>query len=162
MQARTNYIYILFAIAYFVYTIIKAGKKSTAKRSTTVNQPEQSPSVKPPVASTPPVQGVDLKKMLEELMGGTPGQDTPEEPLPQKTRQRKPEPVPHHLEHQKNVSHTFDKAKSSVAYPNPVAEKPKAAPRKVVAEAVVEEEANMDFDVRQAIIFSEILKRPEY
>lgn len=170
MQAGPNYIYIIFAIGYVIYSIVKAAKKVTANRPTIDNKPEQSQTVKPPTSTPVSDTGEDMRKMFEELMG-VPKEEkiptSPPTPLPRERGAespgpRHPQPVPHHVEHAKVVSHAFDKAKAQAKTEKPVAEKPKIIPKKAPAEPIIEQEAAPDFDIRQAIIFSEILKRPEY
>jgi hypothetical protein len=170
MQAGTNYIYILFAVAYAVYSIIKAGKKVTANRPTIDKDQGQSPAVKPPTESPIPNAGDDMKKMLQDLLGGSPEEKTPEahpdnsrelRPQPVFERPKHQQPVPHHMEHTKTVSHTFDKAKAQAIQEKHV-DKPKTVPKKIFAESTADNETTPDFDIRQAIIYSEILKRPEY
>jgi hypothetical protein len=165
MQAGTNYIYILFAIGYAVYSIVKAAKKVTANRPTINKDREESPTVKPPAGSPIPQPGDDMRKMLEDLLGGKQEEGIPEAAIP------KPKPVfekpkhqqlvPHHMERAKTASHSFDKEKAAVQEKQ-VTEKPKVVPKKIIAEPVMEAEPIPDFDIRQAVIFSEILKRPEY
>ncbi len=168
MHASTNYIYIIFAVAYAIYSIVKAGKKVTANRPNIDKQPEQSPTVKPPASSPVPNQGDEMKKMLEDLFGG---RQEAEEKIPEKEipkpkpqpqhhpeKQRHPQPVSHHLEHAKATPHAFDKEKLQATHAKP----PAAKPQKVLMKSAVEEEVEADFDIRQAIIYSEILKRPEY
>ena len=62
MHAAQNYIYIIFAVAYAIYSMVKAGKKATQNRPTIDKQPEQSPTVQPP--TPPPIPQQDFKKMF--------------------------------------------------------------------------------------------------
>ena len=103
--------------------------------------------------------GEDLKKMLEDLMG------IPQEEIPKKEAV-KPVPVVHA---DKRAAHVPKKEKQVVyeaMHKEPVHSTvfpihPKVA-LQVAVEAAPEEEAVIDFDIRQAIIYSEILKRPQY
>jgi hypothetical protein len=159
MESGKNYIYILFAIGYAIYSIIKAGKKANANRQSTEKQSQETPAVNPPVSSSVPKPGEDMRKMLEDLLGGPRDEKTPEVVLP---KPKHKQPVPYHMEHAKIVSHSFDKVKTPVVPEKQVMDKPKIVPQKVAAEPAVEQSAAPDFDIRQAIIFSEILKRPQY
>jgi len=166
MHAAQNYIYIVFAILYIIYSIVKAGKKANQQKSAT-KKPEASPTVQPPTASPIPSKtpGDDLKKMLEEMLGGVPKAKIPEKQV----AQSKPEPVKIKSQPAKIVTHA-KKVKATLSHaPSKTKEeaKPflageKAASKKVFAEVVAEEEPAIDFDIRQAIIYSEILKRPQY
>ena len=168
MHASTNYIYIAFAILYVIYSIIKASKKTTQQKTETI-KPEQHPTVQPPVAPPIPQKqpGDDLKKMIEDLLG-VPQQNTPP-PQPAMDHNTKPEPlkikpqpakiVLHEKKERAVPSHIPSKTKET-AKPFLTGEK-KASP-KVLQEVVAEEEQTEDFDIRRAVIYSEILKRPEW
>src|SRR5204863_8308997 len=104
--------------------------------------------------------GDDLKKMLEDLMGGTRETKIPEpqvvKPKPQ-VHAEKPKyqhPVPHPVEHAKVAIHTFDKEKAAAIHAKQATDKPKPFSKKVLAEPVAEEEPVMDFDIRHAFIYS--------
>lgn len=163
-----NYLYIIFAVVYVIYSIIKAGKKVTKNRPTIDPTRQPSPTINPPTSSPIPEQsgGDELKKMLEEMLGG--GDETeeiPEKPVLQpkpvpvfekpkpievKTRpQPKPRPV---LSEEKPSTPAH--APAFIAHPEVV--------KQAFSEPLSEEEAGNDFDVRQAVLYSEILKRPQY
>jgi hypothetical protein len=181
MQASTNYIYILFAVAYAIYSVIKAGKKVTANRPTTTSSnptpaTEQSRDefnpVKPPTA-TPipnPSFGDDLKKVLEGLMGENKEVNQPEllAPKPkqqiatEKPKHRQPESRFHSAENQKINTHLLEKEKLKSVQTEQVTVKSKPVFRNAIVEPGVDEQKEVNFDLRQAIIYSEILKRPEY
>ena len=162
-----NYLYIIFAVVYVVYTIIKAGKKVTQNKPTIDKRPQASPTVRPPVASPNPQQnpGEDLKKMLEDLLGGGAQEDVPqaevlkprltvvhEKPKPVKAAvpaPRKEKPVAHQATPQ-----SVPAAPAFRAHPEVL--------QKSLNETIEEEETVIDFDIRQAVIYSEILKRPQY
>jgi hypothetical protein len=163
MQAETNYIYIIFAVVYVIYSIIKASKKVTKNRPVIDKKPSSSPTVNPPTSSPLPENnsGDDLKKMLEDLLGG--GGD--EEEIPEKPvvmpktihAQERQHPVTTHpgtiAKDKHQVKQTVP-ATTFVAHPEVV--------EKASVPVLQEEEAGVDFDIRQAVIYSEILKRPEY
>ena len=76
-----NYLYIIFAVVYVIYSIIKAGKKVTQNRPTIDKKPQASPTtIQPPTASPVPHpnSGDELKKMLEDLLGGGSEEEMPE------------------------------------------------------------------------------------
>lgn len=159
-----NYLYIIFAVVYVIYSIIKAGKKVTQNRPTINKQPQSSPTVEPPASSPAPEMngGEEFKKMLEDLLGGGSQEEIPEkqvvQPKPQVIPAKpakifssvpmKERPVTH-----QSKPKAVSPAPAFVAHPEIV--------QKVFIDPVPEEES-IDFDIRQAVIFSEILKRPQY
>lgn len=168
MRADINYIYILLAVLYVIYSIVKASKKASQQKPATQNQkPQPSSTVQPPTASPLPKQKPedDFKKMLEDLLGGAPEIEIPEKQIPKEKPQPvfiKPEPskiVTHAKKIKATPSHTPSKTKEKE---KPFLAEEKAAPKKLFAEIIAEEEPEIDFDIRQAIIYSEILKRPQY
>ena len=179
MQASTNYIYIIFAVVYVIYSIIKAGKKVTQNRPTIEGQPlpkdsagQPSPTVQPPTATPLPQQ--DFKKMLEDLLGGVPEEKIPQPQVPKvQAPVHKPEPVKITIRHTpKRETAAVPREKPLSAKPANLAEKTShpqfyETAKKVFAEPVAVEEAGPDnyredIDIRQAIIYSEILKRPNW
>jgi hypothetical protein len=171
MYASTNYIYIIFAVIYVIYSIIKAGKKVTNNRPTIDQQPNSQPTVQPPTATSPPQQ--DFKKMLEDLLGGVPvrQEERPptvsgEEKIP--TSHPKPQPVKISIHHKpKKETATASQDKPFPAKPHKVSHSQHyEAAKKVFEEPVVVEEAadslRDGFDIREAVIYSEILKRPDW
>lgn len=166
-----NYLYIIMAVVYVIYSIIKAGKKVTQNRPTIDKQPESPTTVQPPATSPFPEHnpGDDLKKMLDDLMGRK-----SEEPVPQKpiikpkplVVAKKPKPA--------KVLSTISKKEKQAAYQEKKKEtaKPTAfvAHPEIVQQVFAEntsEEVNIDgspidFDIRQAVIYSEIMKRPNW
>ena len=180
MQASTNYIYILFAVAYAVYSIIKASKKITANRPTSSGNPtsetgqskDELRPVRPPTATSVPQYspGEELKKMLEDLMGGTKEKKVPEVQAP-KSKQQIPSGKPkygqtrshhHSTEYPKITSQSLEKEKPKSVPEEHLPDKSAKVSKKVFTVPVVEEKLESDFDIQQAIIYSEILKRPEY
>lgn len=179
MQAAQNYIYIVLAVLYVIYSIIQAGKKM-AKNKPTVSAPsdpqrkEEFKPVQPPSSAPLPQHDTagDLKKMLEDLLGGGPQEEIPEKhserpvippakPIPQ-PRQERPVPakiVTHSTAVKATPSHSSSQTKNET---KSFLSGEKKTKEKVTQEIVQEEEPSIDFDVRQAIIYSEILKRPQY
>ena len=154
-----SYVYIIFAVIYVIYNVIKAGKKAAG--NPIGKQPQPSPTVQPPVARTLPedIKGVDLKKMLEELLG------VPQEKMPEK-QIVKPAPVIPAVKKNQQIPKKETKPVYEPMHKDPVHSvlsqaHPKVV-KKVVPEVVPEAEAEVEFDIRQAIVYSEILKRPEY
>ena len=146
---------------YVIYSIIKAGKKVTKNRPTINPQPQSSPTVQPPTEKQPPQQ--DFTKMLEDLLGGTREEKIPEPEV----LQPKPQPIVVKPHPTKIITHSEKKEKiipSHLHSKNPKEDikHPKETAKKVFAEPVAVEEPEFDFDIRQAVIYSEILKRPEY
>ncbi|HEY4798998.1 MAG TPA: hypothetical protein VII99_07985 [Bacteroidia bacterium] len=185
MQASANYIYIVFAVVYIIYSIIKAGKNVTKNRPTvnppsdeesTTKRKEEYKPVQPPVSSPVPNPGDELKKMLQEVLGKVP--EVPVPPVSGKSPEKsvlkpklqpvvaKPQPTAHKLhsnKKEKTASMQWKvKEKEKLKESASSNLQPKPSTLKVSAEPVVEQEAGIDFDIRQAIIFSEILKRPNY
>ncbi|TAL60047.1 MAG: hypothetical protein EPN85_08085 [Bacteroidetes bacterium] len=164
-----NYLYIIFAVVYVIYSIVKAGKKVTQNRPTIDKKPHPSPTVQPPTASPLPENnsGDELKKMLEDLLGGGAEDEIPEKqilkPKPQVVYEKPPPvkmqpPVP-----RKEKLATYQtQAKPKVTSPAPAFVAHPEIVQKVFMERVPEEESGIDFDIRQAVIYSEILKRPQY
>ena len=168
MHAAQNYIYIVFAILYVIYSIVKAVKKnSQQKPAEQTKRPEPHQTVQPPVASPYPKQNPadDMKKMLEDLLGGGSEIKIPEKQVVQPKQEPvkiKPQPakIITHAQKVKAVpSHFPSKAKETA---QPFLSGEKETPKKVFVETSIEEDKDIDFDIRQAIIYSEILKRPQY
>src|ERR1051326_1157546 len=99
MHAATNYIYIVFAVLYIIYSIIKAGRKAVQQKPSEKGT-EPSSTVKPPTSAPLPQPGSelgdDMKKMLEEILGKKPEIKIPEKPI------SKPQPVPIKIQPKKN------------------------------------------------------------
>ncbi|MBI4930651.1 MAG: hypothetical protein HY841_07805 [Bacteroidetes bacterium] len=176
MHAAQNYIYIVFAVIYIIYSIIKAGKKVTKNRPTTIpnsssQKKDEFKPVQPPEASPIPNHGDDMKKMLEDLLGRNPEVKIPEK-HPDSYRDKvkhqpvsiKPQPskiTTHSIKEKTIPSHVPSKTHKTAAQSFLTGEQ-LASSKKVFLESEAEEESVVDFDIRQAIIYSEILKRPQY
>ena len=153
-------------MVYVIYSIIKAGKKVVKNRP--VIDPQQSqPTVQPPTGSPLPQQ--DFKKMLEDLLGGTREEKIPEPQIPKaQVPIQKLQPVKIALHNTpKKETITASQVKPFSAKLHKPSEKITRSQhiettKKVFSEPVVVEESVMDFDIREAVIYSEILKRPEY
>lgn len=167
-----NYIYIVFAVIYVIYSIIKASKKAQQKPSAQNQKPNPSSTVQPPADSPLPKQKPedDFKKMLEDLMGEVPEIKIPNKQIPKPKPQpvsAKPPPAkiaPHHPKKEKLTAAAakFISAKPKTASDSiPFVSHPEILQKGLTAE-VVEEESGEDFDIRQAVIYSEILKRPNW
>lgn len=167
--AAPNYIYIVLAIFYIIYSIVKAAKKNQNKPAAPASPSQKKDEFKPvtpPAASPLPKQnpGDDLKKMLEEVLGKT---------SPIKIPQLKPQSLPVKKQPAKSSPLQFKKEKAVISR-MPAKSTPKKEPhtflpsehivpfQKTELAAAAEEEPVIDFDLRQAIIYSEILKRPQY
>jgi len=170
MHAETNYIYIVFAVLYIIYSIVKAVRKNAQQKpAPTKSQP--SPTVQPPTASPLPKQKPedDFKKMLEDLMGGNPEVKIPDTQIPKVKPQPvfiKPQPAKIATHHPRKEKLTTSHAKFISAKPKTTsASTPFVSHPEIVQKTFAEpdeEEATIDFDIRHAIIYSEILKRPQY
>lgn len=176
MKADVNYLYILFAIAYVIYSIIKAGKKVSKNRPPITKQPSSGPIDQQPAKSPhhERTSGDDFKKMLEELLGVPDEkvpeqypdtyQDTPqqeviaEKPRPAKGITSVPKKAKQAVYKSKSEESTLSSGTAHFVSP------PEVTGSTPVQSIVLEEEAShkYDFDIRQAIIYSEILKRPQY
>lgn len=168
MHADTNYIYILLVVLYIIYSIIRAGKKVKKNRpvidKTSRPSPQASPSQPSPVHSKRE-RTDELKKLMEDFLG------VPAENESTTAEKNFPKPVPQPA---KILSRTREKTKPRTVQPAPFldtdirktkkpAETHHHITQKIFSEpAVAEETPSVDFDIRQAIIFSEILKRPQY
>jgi len=172
MRADTNYIYILFAVAYVIYSIIKASKKAQQKSATQNQKPLPSSTVQPPTASPLPKQKPedDFKKMLEDLLGGNPEVEIPEKqiPIPKQqpvtVKQQPAKIAPRHPKKEKlvtQVAKPITSKKSLTAESAHFISDPEII-QKAFQDIAVEEETAIDFDIQQAVIYSEILKRPHY
>lgn len=162
-----NYLYIIFAVVYVIYSIIKAGKKVTQNRPTVNKGPQPSPTVQPPTARPEPSDtgGDEIKKMLEELLGGGEEETVPEKqvliPKPQPVQQKPKTVRPVSHAQQKPVQPAYQTRQKEPIAPAAFRAHPEIV-QKVFNEPVQEEEVAIDFDIRQAVIYSEILKRPQY
>ncbi len=167
MKADTNYLYILFAVVYVIYSIIKAGKKVTKNRPTIDKNPQAPPASRPtqPPSAPETNSGDELKKMLEELLGGgaEEEQHEPEVIRPKPTvvyEKPQPKKVPANFSHKEKK--TSSPARPNVATPAHAFVAHPEIVKKAFVEPVQEETADVDFDIREAVIYSEILKRPQY
>jgi len=168
-----SYLYIIFAVVYVIYSIIKAGKKVTQNRPKIEKHPPTAEAsrqpyqpVRPPVERKAPEHnpGEDLKKMLEDLMGGNTEEVRPEviKPKPQVVVPQKPKPVKitdHLTKKEKQAAY---QTKKKEAYTPPVFIAHPEVVQKSFMELPPEEESQIDFDIRQAVIYSEIMKRPNW
>lgn len=166
-----NYIYIIFAVIYVIYSIVKAGKKVSQNRPKQSSQPAPPASSQPAETYSPPPQKEDdLKKMLEDLLG-----EIPEVKIPEKQQSlpksqpvfSKPAPAKVAPRHPKKDKSATSSAKPLTAEKSTISETPNFVShpeviQKAFQENPVEDEASLDFDIWQAVIYSEILKRPQY
>ena len=188
MQAAQNYIYIVFVVLYMIYSVIKVGKKA-AKQKPVVkdNNPRPGSSSQPQSAQTnipPQKKEGDFKTILEDMFGGMPnvGKDVPtpvqssSKKIPEKqiTKSRsqsifsKPNPI----KKTTNASQRKEKTSSVKTEILPTKPRPGSEPAffilpaantpPVLSEREVVEETDFEFDFRQAVIYSEILKRPNW
>ena len=156
---------------YVIYSIVKAGKKVSQ------NRPGQNTKPVPPVSShpaetysPPPKKEDDLKKILEDLLGEMPEVKIPEKQKPQPKPSQvfsKPAPakiVPKHPKKEKLVTRYAKPVtpKKSLSAESPHFVSHPEVVQKAFQENVIEEEVSVDFDIRQAVLYSEILKRPQY
>lgn len=193
-----NYIYIVFAVLYIIYSIVKAAKKVNKNRPATSPPKEQSrtspspeghgsytaqkkeekfhpiqPTVKSgqaPEAKPLPEKEDDFKKILEDLLGEVPEIQIPEKQIPKPKPQQvyvKPRPAkiaPHHPKKEKlttsQAKFVSEKLKTS-SESVPFVSHPEILHTNFL-DSVVEEEPEVEFDIRQAVIYSEILKRPSW
>ena len=189
MQAAQNYIYIVFVVLYMIYSVIKAGEKA-AKQKPVVkdNNPQPVSSSQPQSAQTnipPQKKEGDFKTILEDMFGGMPNVDadvtkpvqSPSKKVPEKQIPRsKPQSIfSKHNPIKKPAPASFQQKEktSSVKTPQlPLKQKTPsqstfsitsfADTRNIISEQDVVEEIDFEFDFRQAVIYSEILKRPNW
>ena len=188
MQAAQNYIYIVFVVLYMIYSVIKAGKKA-AKQKPVVkdNNPQPVSSSQPQSAQTnipPQKKEGDFKTILEDMFGGMPnvGKDVPtpvqssSKKIPEKQIPRsKPQSIfskPNPIKKTTNASQRKEKTSSVKTEILPTKPRPVSEPAfsilsaantpSALSEREVVEETDFEFDFRQAVIYSEILKRPNW
>lgn len=153
-KSAQDFIYILFAIVYIIYSVIKAGKKVAKNRPTVDTKPKP---VSPP-ASPQPQPNEDFKKVMEEMFGKLPepkvSQPQVQKPKPQ-ISSAKPQPV-------KIKTHVPVKESRVLGTKTVKPLSPQPHPSLIKTETTEVEEEVVDFDFRKAIIFSEILKRPNW
>lgn len=162
-----NYIYIIFAVVYVIYSIIQAGKKANKNRPTinkeSIPQQPYGQPVQPPTARPVPEHnpGDELKKMLEDLLGGGEEVAIPqrhvEMPIPEPVIA--PKPSANFLKKEKKAAY---QTKKTEAYTPPAFVAHPEIVMNTFPELAPVEEGAIDFDIRQAIIYSEIMKRPQY
>jgi hypothetical protein len=161
-----EYIYILFAVAYIIYSVIKGAKK-VAKNKPVVSEKKsvQQPATRPeqkPVSRT----GDEFKKILDEMLGEVPEVIIPEKqkpvPRPQPVSSGTPKTRQPKISLFKNEYLKKSKTLKPEAAPKPFlpAEKHKRVTETKEPVFFAEEEPVFEFDARKAIIYSEILKRP--
>lgn len=168
MHADTDYIYIILALAYIIYSIIRAGEKISKNRPTVTRKTEPS-TVQQPQSQSPKEKEEDtFKKVFEELFGEIPEVKNPEEPAappmpePVEVKSAPAKIIPKHPPKRQLISkekkEPFLKVEKSeegfTHHPELV--------QMAFAETQQEETVETDFDIRQAVIYSEILKRPNW
>ncbi len=152
-----NYLYIIFAVVYVIYSMIKAGKKANA------NKPTIQPSSKPsnhPTAEKPRQKTKDLKDILEDLLDINPPQSVPAPVEVKSIPKKKPKVVTPFLtsEMERTANNKKWKAEATTS-----AKDFKSKKINPIQELTTEEEtSDFEFDAKTAIIYSEILKRPQY
>ena len=127
-QAEQNYLYILFAVLYIIYGIVKALRK---KQQATAPKPEF------------PIHGQDAERTGNpEESASVPSIKAVKKKLSDKQIVKKEKPIPLYA-HGFVAENTLTKTGDDITE---------------------DREANteIDFDLRNAILYSEILKRPQY
>ncbi len=190
MHAAQNYIYILFAVLYIIYSLVKAVKKNAKHPPVSSSNPpaqkkDEYKPVQPPVSSPAPDPGEDIRKMLEQVLGRNQESKAPEKKTvaskqhtgqlktpPKLTRQQwATKETPTSRDDEKKSFHKDRKEKADLAHKTEMHHRSERTflsgeqvlPKKVFSEmAIADEETAVDFDFRQAVIYSEILKRPQY
>lgn len=167
--ADTNYIYIILAVLYVIYSIVQAGKKASKGKPPVTNR--QPPPVQQHETAKPKEEKDDeFKKVLEELFGEIPKVEVPQkqEPAPKpRPVESKPAPakiIPKRPKKETLVSKTQpEKANEAVKPQGQFIQHPEVVQMAFAKELVEEEEVPaIDFDMRQAVIHSEILQRPNW
>ncbi|MFC1729682.1 hypothetical protein ACFL6I_05035 [candidate division KSB1 bacterium] len=136
----------LLALAYIIYTLYKRGNKSKQKQKPAeVTESERKENFDKP----------DFKKVLEEILVG---------------KEMRPEPVQEVFEEESDsIEATGDEILEQIPDDEVLAESLEEQKETVEREAVaemnfygesIEEESEFDFDLKKAIIYSEILRRP--
>lgn len=161
-----NYLYILFAIGYMIYSFVKAGQKHRQ------NKPGSAP---PPTASKPADDPIEeWKKILQDARKESQAKPAAQPPP-------KPSPAPVVQQKKKRVSLIREKRKAAAVRPSKtpshvlvaeelVAEKleaPEFHSHPELMKAFEEsrstnEDNNFEFDMKKAVIYSEILNRKEW
>jgi len=158
---------------------------SQAESPSASREKEEFKPVQPPVTGPVPEfnPGGELKKMLEDLLGGAPvSQDKPvpsfseEEKIPdtgvprphkqhssgKPAKQSRKTAASHRTGPAEVVAHSPHKSDLKSDKEEHLAHKSKAVRKEAIPELVAEESLETDFDFRQAIIYSEVLKRPDW
>ena len=148
MESIKPYLYIVIGIVWLIYNAYKNMQKKS------IGNPEE-PSQKPTqnntdsVPQATPEKEADFKTILEEILMGKPTI------TPQPILEKIPPPL---------ITQEIVKSKNKTSRQLKTIEvKPPLSSLERSRGAVNDQATNSsDFDIRQAIIYSEILKRPEY
>jgi hypothetical protein len=184
MHAEQNYIYIVFAVLYIIYSIVQAARKGKKQKQAAAppnKTGQRAQTVRPPASEPAPHSGDDIKRMLEDLLGGSPEVPVPEKqaanPRPVQASKEFPsgrglsgQPAAAMREPAKLASAHSRREKRVTPAPIPFIKEesphfishPEIVQQVFAPVEVKEEEAAVDFDIRQAVLYSEILKRPQY
>lgn len=165
MSGDTDYIYIILAIAYVIYSIIQAGKKVSKNRPTVTKKSEPTTVHQP--KPQPPKEEDTFKKIFEELFGEIPKVEVPEEQAtPSKHQPVEEKPAPAKIMQKQHINQKLGSKEKKEPF---IKEKPQEEfthrPELIqmaFANTHQEETIETDFDIRQAVIHSEILKRPNW
>ena len=146
MKADTNYIYIILVMVYIIYNIIKAGKKAAKNRPVVVaKNPQQTDTDMPANPKNPqPTAEEEFKKIMEQMLGKLP--EMPKKQIHQPKHQ------------QAKITHALPIEKILPQKTKHLSDRQNAPMQQSLV--LQEQKPIIDFDLRQAIIFSEILKKP--
>lgn len=159
-----EYIYIILAAVYIIYSIIKAAGKVSKNKPRTSKPQTASRPVQQTQQQPKPKPGDVFKKILDEMLGEIPQVTVPEK---QKPKTKAPPQQYIRKERAKIISsqqETFQELQTKQKahkISTPVA---KQRHHIEISEpiAVPEEEPSVEFSVRDAVVYSEILKRPNW
>lgn len=145
--------YVLLVIAWFVFSMIKKTKKIIEQNPPLKpTSPSQLPNYKDPSWPVPPPSQAQQKRYFsyeDEVIDETLIQSEDKKNTSNKNILKKVKPS----SGEESITHSFSK------HPPLTADR-----ERLQNQSIKEEENNVvaDFDIKKAIIFSEILKRPEY
>ncbi len=182
MKSIGDYLPIIIGIFAFLYSMSSAARKAKqqqAKKTPPVNEPKN-------ISQEPKQKEDDLKKILEEILTRKSVQEP--KTLAEKQNKAKPSHVPLQKKTQMKKSHLPELHKKQLQKSRMPARKtkeegkeifltetkpgteekrstmqlPEEHPANLHPQNFTDDQAPADFDLRQAVLFSEILKRPEY
>lgn len=142
-----NLLYVLLGILWVAYSLYSA-KQKTIQKQKKLQNPDQEPSSSSPL----PIPGSEGKSVFDEIireLTGNPG-----------SIQQKAEPVKQEQPNRSVLIHEFNKPIDDFEHKKTISEPLNIQPGNIITKEVFEsKEIEVKFDLRQAVIFSELLNR---